>query len=79
MKRVTRVAFGLAGAVAAAGLVPNTTPLFASAVTWIKMSAMPAWGKSLDDAAIWDIVSFVRKMPGMTPEAYQQRSHGHSG
>ena len=45
----------------------------------IKMSAMPAWGKSLDDASIWDIVSFVRKMPAMTPEAYQQLSHGHSG
>jgi mono/diheme cytochrome c family protein len=45
----------------------------------VKMSAMPAWGKSLDDAAIWDIVSFVRKMPAMTPEAYQQLSHAHSG
>src|SRR5438477_8748005 len=45
----------------------------------IKMSAMPAWGKSLDDAAIWDIVSFVLKMPAMTPEAYQQLSRGHSG
>jgi mono/diheme cytochrome c family protein len=40
----------------------------------IKMSAMPAWGKSLDDGAIWDIVSFVRKMPAMTPESYQQIS-----
>lgn len=38
----------------------------------IKMSAMPAWGKTLNDAAIWDIVSFVRQMPTMTPEAYQQ-------
>jgi len=38
----------------------------------IKMSAMPAWGKTLNDAAIWDIVSFVRQMPMMTPEAYQQ-------
>jgi mono/diheme cytochrome c family protein len=45
----------------------------------IKMSAMPAWGKSLDDAAIWDIVSFVRKMPAMTPQAYQQLSRGRSG
>jgi mono/diheme cytochrome c family protein len=43
----------------------------------IKMSAMPAWGKSLDDAAIWDIVAFVRKMPDMTPETYQQLSQGH--
>jgi len=38
----------------------------------IKMSAMPAWGKSLDDAQIWEIVSFVRKMPAMTPETYQE-------
>ena len=37
----------------------------------IKMSAMPAWGISLDDAALWDIVAFVEKMPRMTPEAYQ--------
>ena len=38
----------------------------------IKMSAMPAWQKTLDDAAIWDLVSFVRKMPGMQPETYQE-------
>jgi len=38
----------------------------------IKMSAMPAWGKTLNDAAIWDMVSFVRQMPRMTPETYQQ-------
>jgi mono/diheme cytochrome c family protein len=38
----------------------------------IKMSAMPAWGKTLDDAAIWDVVALVRKLPGMTPEDYQQ-------
>jgi mono/diheme cytochrome c family protein len=43
----------------------------------IKMSAMPSWSKTLDDAAIWDVVSFVRKMPGMTPETYQQVSQGH--
>jgi cytochrome c553 len=44
----------------------------------IKMSAMPAWGKTLDDEAIWDLVAFVREMPGMTAEAYQaavQTSH----
>ena len=38
----------------------------------IKMSAMPAWEKTLDDAAVWDVVAFVRKMPGMSPEDYQQ-------
>jgi mono/diheme cytochrome c family protein len=45
----------------------------------IKMSAMPAWGKTLDDAAIWDVVAFVRQMPAMTPETYQQLSTGNSG
>jgi mono/diheme cytochrome c family protein len=44
----------------------------------IKMSAMPAWGKTLDDETIWDIVAFVRKMPDMTPESYQQLSQGHA-
>jgi mono/diheme cytochrome c family protein len=38
----------------------------------VKMSAMPAWGKTLDDAAIWDVVAFVRKMPGMAPQDYQE-------
>jgi mono/diheme cytochrome c family protein len=38
----------------------------------IKMSAMPAWGKSLDDKTIWDMVAFVRQMPSMTPETFQQ-------
>jgi cytochrome c553 len=42
----------------------------------IKMSAMPSWGKTLDDAAIWEVVSFVRQMPDMTPETYQQISQG---
>jgi len=40
----------------------------------IKMSAMPAWGNSLDDTAIWDIVAFVRQLPSMSPETYQQLS-----
>jgi mono/diheme cytochrome c family protein len=45
----------------------------------IKMSAMPAWGKTQDDTAIWDLVAFLRKLPAMTPEAYQQLSPAHSG
>ena len=38
----------------------------------IKMTAMPAWGKTLDDETIWDLVAFVREMPTLTPESYQQ-------
>jgi mono/diheme cytochrome c family protein len=41
----------------------------------IKMSAMPAWGKTLDDAAIWDLVAFVRRLPELTPETYAQLSN----
>jgi mono/diheme cytochrome c family protein len=40
----------------------------------IKMSAMPSWGKTLDDEDIWDLVAFLRKAPGMTAEKYQQLS-----
>lgn len=36
----------------------------------IKMSAMPAWGFSHDDATIWSMVAFLQKMPGMTPAQY---------
>jgi mono/diheme cytochrome c family protein len=44
----------------------------------IKMSAMPAWGKSLDDETIWDIVAFVRQLPTVSPETYQNLSQAHS-
>ncbi|MDE2155163.1 MAG: c-type cytochrome [Xanthomonadaceae bacterium] len=37
----------------------------------IKMSAMPAWGFSHDDATIWSMVAFLQKLPGMTPAQYQ--------
>ena len=37
----------------------------------IKMSAMPAWGTTHDDQAIWGIVAFLKKLPAMTPEQYQ--------
>ena len=44
----------------------------------IKMSAMPAWGSTLNDEAIWDIVAFLRQMPRMSPETYQQLSMSHA-
>jgi mono/diheme cytochrome c family protein len=36
----------------------------------IKMSAMPAWGETHDDATIWTIVAFLQKLPTLTPEQY---------
>ncbi|CAM5353264.1 hypothetical protein RLIN73S_02237 [Rhodanobacter lindaniclasticus] len=38
----------------------------------IKMSAMPAWGGSHDDATIWSMVAFLQKLPGMTPAQYKE-------
>ena len=38
----------------------------------IKMSAMPAWGTTLDDVGIWDLVAFVEKLPQLSPDSYQQ-------
>ena len=37
----------------------------------VKMSAMPAWGSSHDDATIWSMVAFLRQLPGMTPAQYR--------
>ena len=38
----------------------------------IKMSAMPAWGASHDDATIWSMVAFVQKLPDLDAAQYQQ-------
>jgi len=37
----------------------------------IKMTGMPAWGVTHDDALLWDVVAFVRKLPELTPEQYE--------
>lgn len=37
----------------------------------LKMSAMPAWGASHDDATIWSMVAFLRELPDMTPAQYK--------
>ncbi len=37
----------------------------------IKMSAMPAWGGSHDDATIWSMVAFLQKLPDLTTAQYK--------
>jgi mono/diheme cytochrome c family protein len=37
----------------------------------IKMTAMPAWGTTHDDAAVWNIVAFLQKLPTLSPGQYQ--------
>jgi len=38
----------------------------------VKLTAMPAWGKTHDDDAIWGLVAFVKNLPELTPEQYEQ-------
>lgn len=51
----------------------------------IKGSGMPAWSKGgMDDAAVWDLVAFLRVLPGMSAEGYRSRveasgGHAHAG
>ncbi len=47
----------------------------------IKASGMPAWGKSMEDAYIWNMVAFLQKLPTLTPAQYEAMvasSGGHS-
>ena len=37
----------------------------------IKLSAMPAWGKTHNDELIWDMVAFIRALPKLSPEQYK--------
>jgi mono/diheme cytochrome c family protein len=38
----------------------------------LKMTAMPAWGATHDDAILWDVVAFLQKLPGLTPDQYRE-------
>jgi mono/diheme cytochrome c family protein len=40
----------------------------------IKMTGMPAWGKSISDQEIWSMVAFLRKVPQMSVAQYQRLS-----
>ncbi len=37
----------------------------------IKMSGMPAWGRSHDDGEMWAITAFVMTLPGLSAEQYK--------
>lgn len=37
----------------------------------IKMSGMPAWGKTHEDPIIWGLVAFLQKLPELTPAEYK--------
>ena len=43
----------------------------------IKMTGMPAWGKTHGDEAIWGLVAFLQKLPRMTESQYRQATAHH--
>ncbi|WP_150305437.1 c-type cytochrome [Pseudomonas saliphila] len=46
----------------------------------IKSTAMPAWGTSMDDQYIWELVAFVQELPSLSASQYQslvESSGGH--
>lgn len=50
----------------------------------IKMSGMPAWGKSMEDEYVWGLVAFLKELPGMPAERYRELveasgGHQHGG
>jgi len=44
----------------------------------VKMTAMPAWGKTHDDQSIWSLVAFSQKLPELSPEQYEALVHASS-
>jgi len=42
----------------------------------VKMSGMPAFGPTHDDAALWNVAAFVKQLPAMTPEEYAALTAG---
>ena len=37
----------------------------------VKLTAMPAWGKTHNDELIWDMVAFLQALPKMSPQQYK--------
>jgi len=50
----------------------------------IKMTGMPAWGRSMEDQYVWGLVAFLNELPGLSPDRYRELveasgGHQHGG
>ena len=45
----------------------------------VKLTAMPAWGATHDDQAIWGLVAFVRQLPTLSAEQYEHLTNNGEG
>src|SRR5262245_20582166 len=56
----------------------NAAELFWIVSHGIEATGMPSFGGTHTDEQLWNIVAFVTKLPGLTPELYEaQRQHDH--
>ena len=75
------------------GMLPRPPHLTEAAAEWetgevfwiasngLKFTGMPSFGQDHDDATLWNIASFVTRLPGMTQEQYDAygTAHSHGG
>ena len=66
---------------APAALVATALARTAAEIFWvtrqgIKMTGMPAWQYRLTDDEIWDVVAFLRVLPGLSADAYRRGGDG---
>jgi cytochrome c553 len=45
----------------------------------VKFTGMPAWPSQQRDDEVWAMVAFLRKLPQLSPDQYQQLAHGKAG
>ncbi len=45
----------------------------------VKATGMAAWGKSMEDSYIWDMVAFLEQLPQMSAEQYAAEVHASGG
>ena len=38
----------------------------------IKMTGMPAWGKTHEDQELWEMVAFLQRLPGLSEQEYRE-------
>ncbi len=74
----------------APGLAESAEHMSSAELFWvikngIRMTGMPAWGPTHKDGEIWDIVAFLKKLPGMKKAQYDSyasrlaKGHSHAG
>jgi len=56
----------------------NPQELFWITKNGIKMTGMPAWGRTHSDEKIWAIVAFTKQLSKMTAEDYKKMANGSS-